>query len=227
MSVVSRRKVGFWSSGFADAAAAAVPGKVHGPKSPVFHVDASWRADERQRLVRALRALQAHLCDTVEDLRLSMPASAERVICFRGWSTCRICRCKNGTQEFVSTHFTWPEGYLHYIRDHSLRPPAEFVEFVFRRCAELGVAVPDTDDDPAEEEAKLEPLPHGHCKTGRACRFFGSAEFDGFCSSCAEARGLRVRPPPPANRAQDDAEDEREVVMAPAKRRRSSRLVRK
>ncbi len=217
MSVVaSRRKVGFWSSAFA------APGKPVGPRSPLFHVDASWPLDERRRLVRALRALEAHLCATVRDLNASMPASAEKVVCFRGWSLCRVCRQKNGSQEFVSD-FTWPEGYKHYIVDHELRPPAEFVAFVFRRCAELGVAVPDTDPEP-------EPLPPGHCKTGHACRFFGSAAFDGFCSACATARGLRVAPPSRSavdgNDDNDDDDKEEEVEM-PVKRRRSSRRTKK
>lgn len=47
---------------------------------------------------------------------------------FRGWSQCRVCGCVNGSQDYHRGEYTWPEGYLHYVIMHDVRPPAEFIQ---------------------------------------------------------------------------------------------------
>lgn len=51
---------------------------------------------------------------------------------YRGWSTCRICECHNGNAEYSHEGFTWPEGYLHYIKAHNVKPDEEFMKMVYK-----------------------------------------------------------------------------------------------
>lgn len=51
---------------------------------------------------------------------------------YRGLSPCRLC-----TQQTNGDHddgtFAWPGGYVHYVRDHHVRPPDEFLAHVMAR----------------------------------------------------------------------------------------------
>lgn len=56
-------------------------------------------------------------------------SEAER-ISHRGFSPCRICGCKNGSQSFRLDVWEWPSGFRHYVADHEVRPSAAFDLFV-------------------------------------------------------------------------------------------------
>lgn len=46
-----------------------------------------------------------------------------------GHSYCRICEIENnGYREKSDGVYLWPEGFLHYVTEHDLRPPKEFIE---------------------------------------------------------------------------------------------------
>jgi hypothetical protein len=47
-----------------------------------------------------------------------------------GFAGCRICKCQNGTLCLSDGTWRWPEGYLHYIEEHSVMPPTEFINYV-------------------------------------------------------------------------------------------------
>ena len=47
-----------------------------------------------------------------------------------GFSTCRLCRCMNGGDEFTLNNWMWPSGFRHYLTDHNVHPSADFVEFI-------------------------------------------------------------------------------------------------
>ena len=49
---------------------------------------------------------------------------------YKGWSTCRLCGCHNGSTEFSSGGWVWPEGYAHYVKEHNVRPSLAFQEFI-------------------------------------------------------------------------------------------------
>jgi len=53
-----------------------------------------------------------------------------RCVGYKGSSRCRICDKRNGSMEFGYKGWVWPEGYMHYIRDHNVKPPAKFIQFV-------------------------------------------------------------------------------------------------
>lgn len=75
------------------------PSKHVGPYSP----------EEKQRIVSYLQG-----GDTVHQ--------------YRGSSSCRICGCRNGSTEYTDGEYIWPSGLTHYIEDHDVLLPLEFVE---------------------------------------------------------------------------------------------------
>jgi len=50
----------------------------------------------------------------------------------RGWSDCRLCGKRNGSQDFTDGRYVWPSGFDHYISEHGVRPPREFVAHCVR-----------------------------------------------------------------------------------------------
>lgn len=52
---------------------------------------------------------------------------------YRGWSDCRICGKNNGRSDFTDGVYVWPEGFGHYLSQHDVRPPADFVAHVLRQ----------------------------------------------------------------------------------------------
>lgn len=50
---------------------------------------------------------------------------------YMGFSTCRLCGDpRNGALELSDGTYIWPEGLAHYVREHSVRLPDEFVRHV-------------------------------------------------------------------------------------------------
>ena len=53
---------------------------------------------------------------------------------YLGFSHCRICKCLNGTAEYVLSNeniqFNYPEGLLHYYEKHNVKPSDEFFHFI-------------------------------------------------------------------------------------------------
>eukprot|EP00760_Papus_ankaliazontas_P024430 PhM_4_TR2303/c0_g1_i1/m.103159 len=50
----------------------------------------------------------------------------DNITSYRGMSTCRLCPggdVLNGSVEYSWEGFTWPEGLVHYIERHRVRPP--------------------------------------------------------------------------------------------------------
>jgi hypothetical protein len=93
---------------------------------PAEHVDPSWDEDERSQVWWYL------LGGTYG------PAAM-------GFSTCRLCGRQNGSAEFSDDVFAWPEGLAHYVRDHSVRLPQDFVSHAVRRLQALEERGRETD----------------------------------------------------------------------------------
>lgn len=91
------------------------PGSEHWPDVREF-VDGAW--DEGKRT------------DVGLYLRRGLLARA-----WMGNSTCRLCGKSNGALELTDGVYLWPEGLAHYVLDHSVRLPDDFVDHV-RRCGE-------------------------------------------------------------------------------------------
>jgi hypothetical protein len=85
---------------------------------PVEFIDEAWDQAER------------HMVDVY--LRVGGGLTPEQAV---GFSSCRICGDDfNGTMEYTDGAYVWPEGLSHYVRDHGVRLPQEFVEHVCKRC---------------------------------------------------------------------------------------------
>jgi len=56
-------------------------------------------------------------------------SEAQRVS-YRGFSHCRVCGCRNGSQSFRLDVWEWPSGFRHYVADHEVRPTPEFELFI-------------------------------------------------------------------------------------------------
>ena len=51
---------------------------------------------------------------------------------FMGYSPCRICdKRDNGNLEMTDGTYIWPQGLAHYVREHLVRLPEEFVAHVW------------------------------------------------------------------------------------------------
>jgi hypothetical protein len=87
--------------------------------SPDRFVDASWNADEREIVAEYIeRGFVTRAC--------------------MGLSPCRMCGRPNGALELTDGVYVWPEGLVHYIRDHNVRLPAIFVDHVLATVDLLG-----------------------------------------------------------------------------------------
>jgi hypothetical protein len=99
--------IGFWAS----------PGNDDLP-NPADFVDGSWDESERQ---------------LVDDYLASGQVAAAWI----GASRCRLCKRVNGSRDFTDGFFLWPEGLGHYVLDHGVRLPAEFLAHIDQRRDEL------------------------------------------------------------------------------------------
>ena len=48
---------------------------------------------------------------------------------YRGLSRCRLCGEHNGLKEYKLKNWCWPEGLIHYVKVHNVRPSLAFQEF--------------------------------------------------------------------------------------------------
>jgi hypothetical protein len=79
---------------------------------PLELVDSGWLPEERQVVALYLDSGTEHAA-------------------YKGWSDCRICGIMNGSRDLTDDIWLWPEGLSHYVRIHSVRPPAEFLKHVY------------------------------------------------------------------------------------------------
>ncbi|NIK58274.1 hypothetical protein BJY22_003991 [Kribbella shirazensis] len=64
---------------------------------------------------------------------------------FGGLSTCRLCDCQNGALERSDGVWYWPDGLVHYVTEHHVRLPPEFVDHALEYLDRLGDAEADLD----------------------------------------------------------------------------------
>jgi|GEM_PF-2353240 len=92
--------MGYWKSEF----------EVNLPH-PINFVDSEWNSNEKNKIIRHLN--KSHF----------LPGVAA------GYSYCRLCHKKdNGCREKSDGQFVWPEGFLHYVEEHNVKPPQEFID---------------------------------------------------------------------------------------------------
>jgi hypothetical protein len=100
---------------------------------PRDYVDALWDVGERQRAI-------AYLCN-----------------CYYLYAWCGLSWCRFGCSNVYMgacdlTDGTWlfPEGLVHYVRHHALKPPQDFLEHM-RQCGFRVPELPEGESEPAGE----------------------------------------------------------------------------
>lgn len=97
----------------------------HGYPDPAALVDSEWDEGQREFLTHYLR----HGLVT---------------LAYMGYSPCRLCdKRDNGNLQLTDGVYTWPEGLAHYVSEHAVRLPREFVEHAFACEEALGAAEVD------------------------------------------------------------------------------------
>lgn len=63
-------------------------------------------------------------------VRFAKVEGMARKLAYRGMSRCRVCGKPNGCQTLSLHGWEWPSGFLHYVRDHGVKPSDDFIAFV-------------------------------------------------------------------------------------------------
>lgn len=67
------------------------------------------------------RECQANLISLLEDRQNTLYRDGGTRTDYLGHSTCRICaKWNNGCSEYCIDGFVWPEGYMHYLKEHNV-----------------------------------------------------------------------------------------------------------
>lgn len=67
---------------------------------------------------------------TERDLIIAYLQNGESKFRWRGCSWCRFCECRNGSQCLTDGTYIWPQGFTHYLIEHGVKPPQEFIDHV-------------------------------------------------------------------------------------------------
>lgn len=74
--------------------------------------------------------------DKLEQIIQSKTQESTFVTQYKGFSFCRLCKCRNGSCEYNFQHpttgisFTIPSGLVHYYKDHNVQPSTEFQAYI-------------------------------------------------------------------------------------------------
>lgn len=103
-------KVGFWRSQYT------LPNSKNEMElpNPKDFIDINWDAKEKEAVITFL----------------NNPVKTQG---YRGRSNCRICGCLNGSKDFMDEKYVWPEGLVHYITDHNVKVPQEFIDYILSK----------------------------------------------------------------------------------------------
>ena len=81
-------------------------------------VDLNWKRDHFEEYVRITEYL----------------ATGKIKDAYKGSSYCRICgKTDNGSCDITDDVWVWPEGFIHYIATHYVKPPQEFIDYVMEK----------------------------------------------------------------------------------------------
>jgi hypothetical protein len=66
------------------------------------------------------------------DYIINTPLEYVDIVEYLGYSRCRLCGKPNGTSDVCMPQYTFPDGLLHYYRDHGVAPTPDFVEYIMK-----------------------------------------------------------------------------------------------
>lgn len=140
-----------------------------------------WRSSSEPKLPNP-QDLVVEIMDTAEKKRVLAHLSCQQHINHaKGMSTCRICGKLNGSAEQTDGKYIWPTGLAHYVEEHNVRLPQEFVDHVsgFGDCYVLmrdGQQVPGDSDYEVlgvyVDKTEAEQVAKNKAKVDKYDRFF-------------------------------------------------------
>lgn len=99
--MVRLKLIGYWKSAFEI-----------GLPHPINFIDSNWDETEKSKVIKHL---------------ITSPFLPS--VC-AGYSYCRLCdKQDNGYREQSDGVFIWPEGFTHYVEEHNVKPPQEFIDY--------------------------------------------------------------------------------------------------
>lgn len=102
---------------------------------PSNFVDEDWNEDEKDMVAKYLKSYTADDPRKAWGLKPTEKSGPQIITSYRGFSTCRMCdKMPNGSSCIGDDKFIWPSGFAHYIEEHSVRPPKEFIDHVRERA---------------------------------------------------------------------------------------------
>lgn len=104
---------------------------------------------------------------------------------YRGSSWCRCCSVasedgdkivSNGYREFRIEDWCWPEGFMHYVREHNVEPPEDFKQWVMEKTF-VANRIPEREIFEAvfEEDLRFLKTAEQHNKKEYQLRWHGAA----------------------------------------------------
>jgi len=89
-----------------------------------------WRSDREPDLPNPLDHVDTKWVNSEKNIVIKYLDRGEVKNRYRGWSTCRICECRNGSTSMTDGVWLWPSGLAHYLRKHNVKPPQEFINYI-------------------------------------------------------------------------------------------------
>jgi hypothetical protein len=86
--------------------------KYHDLPHPLDFEDVDWNEYERNNVIKILKTAYVHES-------------------WKGWSNCRICGIMNGSQCMNYKGLIFPEGLIHYIKEHAVKPPDNILKHIY------------------------------------------------------------------------------------------------
>ena len=114
--------LGYWSS--------TNPAQLHPGLTDKQHADSKRVRDEARRWPDANDFVDHDWAQGERQMVADYLERGTLVNQYRGHSSCRFCKRRNGSAELTDGVFCWPEGLAHYVWDHNVRLPGRFVAHV-------------------------------------------------------------------------------------------------
>lgn len=92
-----------------------------------------WRGDRAPDWPDVERFVDASWDEQERDLVATYLGSGQVWRWSPGVSRCRFCEKPNGAATWTDGVYAWPEGLAHYVEEHQVRLPQEFVDHVLAR----------------------------------------------------------------------------------------------
>lgn len=78
---------------------------------PTEYIDFNWDVEEKQKIISTLK-------------------NAKVYESWMGWSNCRLCGIVNGSRCMIYNNLIFPEGLVHYIEKHFVKPPQNIIDII-------------------------------------------------------------------------------------------------